>query len=261
MSNFTTIDYQVSDYIATLTLNRPERFNAFNTPMNAEVIEAIKQAKRSDEVRVVIITGSGEKAFCSGQDLKEVAGQTRSLGQSVAERYSPMIKAIMTLEKPVIAQVNGVAAGAGASFALACDLVIAADTASFVFAFVNIGLVLDSGASFTLPRFVGRQKAFELATLGDKVTAQQALELGMVNQVVPFAELATATRVLAQRYTEKPPLAVGLMKRMLQRSSYSSLDQMLELEMYCQEIAGNSDDYKEGVAAFVEKRSPQFKGR
>jgi 2-(1,2-epoxy-1,2-dihydrophenyl)acetyl-CoA isomerase len=219
----------------------------------------LKEARRDPAVRAIVLTGAG-KAFCSGQDLKDIQGKKRSLGESVDKRYNPMIRLITGTEKPFICRMNGVAAGAGASMALACDYVVAVDTASMVWAFANIGLVPDSGSSFFLPRLVGRQKAFELATLGEKVSAAQALELGLVNKVVPAEELDAAVHAIAQRYAQAPTKAIGLIKRMLHRSFESSLDDMLEMEKFGQEIAGRTDDYQEGVNAFVEKRKPVYQG-
>lgn len=252
--------YEVQDGICTITLNRPDRYNAFNNDLSFQFIDALKAARKDPEVRVVVLTGAG-KAFCSGQDLKDVAGKTRSLGESVEKRYNPMTRLITGIEKPFICRMNGVAAGAGASMALACDYVVASDKASMVWAFANIGLVPDSGSSFFLPRLVGRQKAFELCTLGEKISAQTAHELGLVNQVVAPEELDTAVRSVAERYAKAPTKAIGLIKRMLNRSFNSSLDEMLEMEKHGQEIAGRTEDYKEGVAAFVEKRKPVYKGR
>lgn len=259
---YNTLEFSVENGAATIALNRPDRYNAINTEMSFELIDALKKCKKDAEVRVVVLTGAGEKAFCSGQDLKDVQGSdTRSLGDSVEKRYNPVLRLIAQTEKPFIARVNGVAAGAGAGLALACDLSVASDTASFVFAFVNIGLVLDTGTSYTLPRLVNKKKAFELATLGEKISAAEALDLGMINRVVPPQELDGVVSDLARKYAEKPPVALGLIKRMLNRSIYSSLDEMLETEMYCQEMAGRSEDYKEGVNAFVEKRKPVFRGK
>jgi 2-(1,2-epoxy-1,2-dihydrophenyl)acetyl-CoA isomerase len=258
---YNSLLFEVQERIATITLNRPERYNAFNNELSFELIDALKKCDKDAAIRVVVITGAGDKAFCSGQDLKDVAGVERSLGDSVNRRYNPMTRAIINMEKPVIARVNGVAAGAGAGIVLAADVAIAADTASLLFAFVNIGLVLDSGSSFTLPRLTGRKKAFELATLGERISAQEALELGLVNRVVPAAELDAVTREWAVKYSEKAPKSLALIKRMLNRSHHSSLEHMLEMEMYCQEIAGNSGDYLEGVMAFTQKRKPNFTGK
>jgi 2-(1,2-epoxy-1,2-dihydrophenyl)acetyl-CoA isomerase len=257
---FNTLVYEIVSGVAAIKFNRPEVYNAFNNEMSFEFIDALKKARNDKEVRVIIITGEG-KAFCSGQDLKDVKGVSRSLGESVAKRYNPMTDLIMNIEKPVIAKVNGVAAGAGAGIVLAADVAIAAESASLVFAFANIGLVLDSGSSYNLPRLVGKRKAFELATLGDKISAAAAQELGLINQVVAADKLDETVLQLAQRYQEKSPLSIGLIKRMLNRSFQSSLQEMLEMEMYCQEIAGNSDDYKEGVMAFIEKRKPRYTGK
>jgi 2-(1,2-epoxy-1,2-dihydrophenyl)acetyl-CoA isomerase len=256
---YQTIEYQVADKICTLTLNRPDRFNAFNEEMSKEFMEALKAAEKDPEVRVIILTGAG-KAFCSGQDLKDIAGQKRSLADSIERRYNPMIKKVTGIEKPIICKLNGIGAGAGASLALACDMIIASEDSALLEAFVNIGLVPDSGSSYFLPRLVGRQKAFEIAALGDKISAVQAAQLGLVNQVVPATELDAKTLEIAQRFATGATKAIGMIKRMLNRSFESSLDEMLEQEKYCQEIAGNSKDYQEGVTAFTEKRKPNFTG-
>ena len=252
--------YELKDGIATITLNRPDTYNAFNNDLSFQFIDALKQTRKDPNVRVVVITGAG-KAFCSGQDLKDVKGKKRSLGESVEKRYNPMVKLITGIEKPFICRMNGVAAGAGASIALACDYTIASEKAKMVWAFANIGLVLDSGSSYFLPRLVGRQKAFELATLGEKITAAQALDLGLVNQVVAPEELDDAVHAIASRYAKAPTKAIGLIKRMLTRSFNSSIGEMLEMEKHGQEIAGRTEDYQEGVAAFNEKRTPVYKGK
>jgi 2-(1,2-epoxy-1,2-dihydrophenyl)acetyl-CoA isomerase len=255
-----TILSHTQDHVCTLTLNRPDTYNAFNEQMSREFIEALKQCARDPEIRAVVITGAG-KAFCSGQDLKDVQGQRRSLGESVERRYNPMIRLIRQTEKPFICRLNGVAAGAGASLALACDYVLAAESARLVWAFAGIGLVLDSGSSWFLPRMAGHRRAFELATLGEKISAQQALDFGLVNCVVAYEDLDMHTQQIAARYAQAAPRSIALIKRMLNRSFESSLDEMLEQEKYCQEIAGSTEDYQEGVRAFVEKRPPQFQGR
>ncbi len=258
--SYETILFEVKDGVANLTLNRPDVFNAFNEQLSNDVNEALKKTSRDKSIRVLVITGAG-KAFCSGQDLKAIAGsQNRSLSESLYKRYNPMIKAIRSLNIPVICKLNGVAAGAGCSLALACDMIIASENASLIEVFVNVGLVLDSGSSYFLPRLVGSARAFELASLGSKVSAQQAADWGMINKVVKPEELDEAVNALALQYSLAPTKAIGLMKKMLNKSFTSDLDTMLEYEAYCQEIAGRSNDYKEGVAAFNEKRKPAFKG-
>ncbi|MCB0738123.1 MAG: enoyl-CoA hydratase/isomerase family protein [Bacteroidetes bacterium] len=260
MSEFNAIKYHVANGVATISLNRPDRFNAFNNEQSFELQDALKLVKRDNDVRVVVLTGEG-KAFCSGQDLKDIAGsKNRSLSDSLYKRYNPIIKAMRDLPKPIIGRINGVAAGAGCSLALACDFVVAAENASFIEVFINVGLVLDSGSSYFLPRLVGSNRAFELATMGNKVSANQALEWGMINRVAFVDELDAEVEKVVNYYKSAPTKAIGLMKRMLNKSFHSDLDEMLQYEAYCQEIAGNSQDYKEGVAAFNEKRKPEFKG-
>lgn len=252
--------YDVQDGVATITLNRPDVFNAFNDQQSYDLQDALKQVARDEGVRVVVLTGAG-KAFCSGQDLKAIANSSkRELSESLEKRYNPIIRSMRGLSKPIICRMNGVAAGAGCSLALACDLIVASTAASMIEVFVNIGLVLDSGSSYFLPRLVGSLKAFELSTLGSKVSAEEALQLGMVNKVVAPEELDGAVAELAARYATAPTKAIGMMKQMLNKSFNSTLDEMLEYEAYCQRIAGYSEDYAEGVKAFNEKRKPNFKG-
>jgi len=259
--SYETILFDVKEGVASLTLNRPDVFNAFNEQLSADVNDALKKVSKDKSIRVLVISGAG-KAFCSGQDLKAIAGsKNRSLSDSLYKRYNPMIKAIRNLPIPVICKLNGVAAGAGCSLALACDMIIAAENASLIEVFVNVGLVLDSGSSYFLPRLLGSARAFELATLGSKVTAQQAADWGMVNRVVKLEDLEDEVNRLAIHFASAPTKAIGLMKKMLQKSYTSDLDTMLEYEAYCQEIAGRSEDYKEGVSAFNEKRKPTFKGQ
>lgn len=253
--------FEKKDNVTTITLNRPDVFNAFNDEQSYELQDALKQAKRDPETRVVVLTGAG-KAFCSGQDLKAIAGaEKRSFIDSLHKRYNPIIREMRNMPKPIICKLNGVAAGAGCSLALASDFIIASEQASLIEVFINVGLVLDSGSSFFLPRLVGSARAFELSTMGSKVTAKQALEWGMINRCVPAEQLDEETVKIVEYYANAPTKAIGLMKKMLNKSFNSDLETMLEYEAYCQETAGSSFDNKEGVAAFNEKRKPQFKGQ
>lgn len=257
---FKTLLYEVRDGVATITLNRPEVYNACNNELTFELQDAIKEAAKDNLVRVVVFTGSG-KAFCSGQDLKDAASQgVRSYMDSVFKRYNPIIRGLRNLPKPVICRLNGVAAGAGCSLALACDIIIAAETASLTEAFISIGLVTDSGSSYFLPRLIGYSKAFEMATMPRKIPAQEAFTMGLVNRVVPAKQLDAAVKEATDYYANAPTKAIGLMKKMLNRSFNSDLETILEMEAYSQEIAGNTKDHKEGVMAFIEKRKPVFKG-
>ena len=202
--SFETIIYEVNSGVATLTLNRPEVFNAFNEQLSAEVNEALKLSAKDKSIRVLVITGSG-KAFCSGQDLKAIAGsKERSLSESLHKRYNPMIKAIKSLPVPVICRLNGVAAGAGCSLALACDIIVASEEATLIEVFVHVGLVLDSGSSYFLPRLIGSARAFELATMGSKVSAKQAFEWGMINRVVKSEDLDIEVATLTHYYAMPP---------------------------------------------------------
>lgn len=255
------LKYTLESGVATITLNRPDVYNALNDEITYELQDAFKKVSRDNEARVVVLTGEG-KAFCSGQDLKASSGQEkRSFIDSLHKRYNPIIRAMRNLPKPIICRLNGVAAGAGCSIALACDLIVAAEEAMMTEVFVNIGLVLDSGSSYFLPRLVGSAKAFELSTMGSRIKGKQALELGLVNKVAPLAELDDAVKSYTDYYAKAPTKAIGLMKAMLNKAGNASLNDMLEYEAFCQEIAGSSEDYNEGVAAFLEKRKPEFKGR
>ncbi len=259
--DFNSIKYEKNGGRLVITLNRPDVFNAFNDEQSYELQDALKLAKRDKEVRVVVLTGAG-KAFCSGQDLKAISGaKNRSLSDSLYKRYNPIIKAMRNLPKPLICRLNGVAAGAGCSLALACDMIVASERAKLIEVFVNVGLVLDSGSSYFLPRLVGSARAFELSTMGSKVSAQQAYEWGMVNRVCTEEELDNEVEKMVSYYENAPTKAIALMKQMLNKSGTSTLEEMLQYEAYCQEIAGNSADYREGVTAFNEKRRPEFKGQ
>ncbi|NNC94839.1 MAG: 2-(1,2-epoxy-1,2-dihydrophenyl)acetyl-CoA isomerase [Chitinophagales bacterium] len=257
---FNTLIYDVKDKICTITLDRPEVFNAFNDQMSFELQDALKKAKKDEGIRVLVITGAG-KAFCSGQDLKDFqSNNKKSFAESLYQRYNPIIRGVRQMPKPVICRLNGVAAGAGCSLALACDMIIASSKANLIEVFVNVGLVLDSGSSFFLPSLVGYNKAFEIATMGNKVSAEEAKSLGIINYVTSPEELDEKVNSIAGYYANAPTKAIAMMKKMLNKALGSDLDTMLEYEAFCQEIAGRSMDYKEGLKAFLEKRKPEFSG-
>jgi 2-(1,2-epoxy-1,2-dihydrophenyl)acetyl-CoA isomerase len=250
--------------VATITLNRPDVLNSFHTPMSAEVQAALAVAADDPAVRAVLLTGAG-RGFCAGQDLAEVtvpAGHhPADFAAHVRTVYNPIVRAVRTMEKPVVCAVNGVAAGAGANLALACDFVLAATTASFIQAFSRIGLVPDTGGSYFLPRLVGMARATAMMMLAEKVTAQQALDLGMIYRVCEPDQLAGEARALAASLAGQATRGLGLTKRLLNAAAGNSLEQQLELEADLQGEAGLSADYAEGVAAFREKRAPRFEGR
>jgi 2-(1,2-epoxy-1,2-dihydrophenyl)acetyl-CoA isomerase len=259
---YSTLNLDVQNNIATITLNRSDVYNAFNDALSYELQDALKQTERDASVRAIVLTGAG-KAFSSGQDLKaslETTGK-RNLGESLHKRYNPIIRAIRNMPKPVICKLNGVAAGAGCSLALACDVIIASEQASMIEIFINIALVLDSGSSYFLPRTVGYHRAFELATKATKLTAAEALQMGLVNKVVKPEELDAAVQAEAEFYANAPTKAIALMKKMLTKGMTEGLDAVLDYEAYCQEIAGNTEDNAEGVQAFLEKRKPEFRGK
>lgn len=259
--DFKTLRYAVENGVATITLNRPDVYNALNDEITYELQDALKAVAKDAAVRVVVLTGAG-KAFCSGQDLKaSAAAPNRSFQESLHKRYNPIIRAMRQLPKPIVCRLNGVAAGAGCSLALACDVVVAAEDAVLTEVFINIGLVPDSGSSYFLPRLVGLAKAFELCTLGSKVKATEAAAWGLINRAVPADQLDDAIKTYTEYYATAPTKAIGLIKKMLQRSATATLDDMLEYEAYCQEIAGGTTDHKEGVQAFLEKRKPAFAGK
>ncbi len=264
MTEYETIEVQTTDRVRTITMNRPEVYNALNDTLTYELQDALKHAGRDNDVRVVILTGAG-KAFCSGQDLgdlkqKYVPGYVPHLGEDLRKRYNPIVKRIRQMPKPVLAAVNGVAAGAGMSFALACDIRIASSRASFIEVFFNVGLIPDSGSTFTLPRLVGMAKAMELCFTGDKVSAEEALRIGLVNKVVPADDLIEETKKLAGKLAALPARGIALTKRLINQSYDNDLDAQLEAEAFAQETAALTQDHYEGVIAFIEKRRPQFKG-
>lgn len=260
MPAYETILYDKSAAVATITLNRPDRYNALTETMHRELGAAFKEAAGDSEVRAVILTGSG-KAFCSGQDLKEIKDQPgRDLGDSLRKNYNPNILRIRRLEKPVLCALNGVAAGAGMSLSLACDMIIAGESAVMIQSFINVGLVPDSGSTWFLAQSLGYHRAFEITTSGRKLDAKEMKDLGLVYEVVRDSEVLRRTRELAAQYAQAPTKAIGLIKRGLSRMFTADLEKALEYEAYLQEIAGQSADYVEGVLAFNEKRKPNFRG-
>jgi 2-(1,2-epoxy-1,2-dihydrophenyl)acetyl-CoA isomerase len=261
---YETLLSETVDGVLTLTLNRPDVLNAVTDTMLKELQGAFRDAERDASVRCIVLTGAG-RGFCAGQDLNmrgEAAdGPRPSVGDHLRHGYNPLVQRIRTIEKPVIAAVNGVAAGAGANLALACDIRIASETASFVQAFVKIGLVPDSGGTLFLPLLVGMAKAAELAFTGDRINAEEALRLGLVNQVVPADAFGEMTRALATRLAALPTRAIGLTKRAFNRAMMPHLDEILAYEADIQTIASRTQDNKEGIAAFLEKRPPVFTGQ
>jgi 2-(1,2-epoxy-1,2-dihydrophenyl)acetyl-CoA isomerase len=258
--SFQYLKFEASNGVAAITLNRPEVYNALNDEITFELQDAFKAVGKDENVRVVVLTGEG-KAFCAGQDLKAGGQAKRSFLASLQKRYNPLILGMRNLPKPILCKLNGVAAGAGCSIALACDIIVAAEEASLIEIFINIGLVPDSGSSYFLPRMVGMAKAFELCSTGKKISGQEAFELGLVNKVVRLQELNEAVKNYTDYFSQAPTRAIGLIKKMLNKSSTSTLEEMLEYEAYLQEIAGATDDHQEGVKAFLEKRKPFFLGK
>jgi len=251
---------EVADRIATITLDRPDALNALTVGMKGELLAAFRAVARDRAVRAVVLTGAG-RAFCAGQDLKErLEPDATPLAVEVRERYNPIIRAMRDLDQPIVGAINGVAAGAGASLAFACDLRVAAETATFALAFGRIGLVPDSGATWFLPRLVGPAKAAELALLAEPLTAADAEHSGLVARVVPVADVVTEARAMALRLAGLAPRALALTKHALDRSWGQDLAASLDDEAHLQGIAGATADHAEGLAAFVEKRPPRFTG-
>jgi 2-(1,2-epoxy-1,2-dihydrophenyl)acetyl-CoA isomerase len=256
---YETIFYEVRDQVAWLTLNRPDKLNAFTEQMNKEIIHVLKKVSSDEEVRCIVITGAG-RAFCSGEDLGSVT-EDLDHGEVLRTRYAPMMKLLYRLEKPVVAAVNGVAAGAGMSLALACDFRLALEKASFVEAFIHVGLIPDAGNLYYLPRLVGHAKALELAVFGEKITARDAKEIGLVTNVIPEDSWDEEVQHFAKRLACLPTKAIGLIKRCLRESWHHTFEDYLEKEVYSQRIAGLTDDHREGVRAFFEKRKAIFNGK
>ncbi len=248
--------------VAYLTLNRPKVYNSFDREMAFALKAELINCAEDDRIRAVVITGAG-KAFCAGQDLNEAIDPDNGLdlGTIIKEHYNPLVQMIAGLRKPVIAAVNGIAAGAGANLALACDFVIASQNASFLQAFAHIGLIPDTGGTYYLPRLVGHAKATELMMLGEKLPAEEAQRIGMIYKAVPHEEFESAYKALAVRLANMPTEGLALTKELLQQSAKNQLHEQLEAELAFQVAAGGTHDYQEGVNAFLEKRKANFKGK
>lgn len=253
---------KIENQVATITLNRPEVFNSFNREMALLLQKTLDDCEKNEAVRAILITGNG-KAFCAGQDLKEVTSAELNPGFKaiLEEHYNPIISRIRNIEKPIIAAVNGVAAGAGANIALACDAVLASENASFIQAFSKIGLIPDSGGTFFLPRLIGFQKASALMMLGDKVSAEEAEKMGMIYKVFPLENFISEAEKIATTLAQMPTKALGMTKKSLNQSLGNSLENQLNLESKYQIECAQSEDYSEGVNAFMEKRKPNFIGK
>lgn len=261
--DFETITYSAENGVARLTLNRPERLNSFTIQMHEEVRKALDLLSADESIRTLLITGTG-RGFCAGQDLSDRAvapgGDSIDLGESVEKRYNPLIRTLTSLPMPVVCAVNGVAAGAGASIAFACDMVIAAKSAKFIMSFANIGLVPDSGGSWVIPRLVGQARALSMALTGDPVSAEQAADWGLIWKTAEDEELISEANALAEKFASAPTRGLAETKNLIRTAFTRSLPDQLNLERDKMQELGRSQDYKEGVDAFMNKRKPTFKG-
>ena len=251
--------YSVTEGVAMIRLNRPDKLNSFDRAMSLEVIHALDTARDDRNVRALLVTGEG-RAFSAGQDLAEAIAPGTRMADILNTQYNPIIRRIRVLPKPVVAAVNGVAAGAAANIAFACDLALAAENASFIQSFIHNGLIPDSGGTWTLPRLVGMQRAFGQMILAPKVSAAQAEAQGLIWRAVPDSELLNEATALAQKLAAMPTKAIALTKEAMNRGLGNSLDAQLDVENELQTIAGGTHDYREGVQAFLEKRKPVYKG-
>ncbi len=253
--------FQIANGIASITLNRPDVYNSFNAPMAKAFQLRLDECKANTEVRCIVVSGAG-KAFCAGQDLQEAIDPAGpGITHIVDQHYNPIIRRLRNIEKPIVAAVNGVAAGAGANIALACDIVVAKSSASFIQAFSKIGLIPDSGGTYTLPRIIGLQRATALAMLGDKLSAADAQQMGLIYQCVEDDAFDDSVAKLAAKLANMPTKGLGLTKRAFNASLNNTLEEQLDLERELQTAAAQTHDYQEGVQAFLEKRKPEFSGK
>jgi 2-(1,2-epoxy-1,2-dihydrophenyl)acetyl-CoA isomerase len=258
---YQSIIFQNTDGVARITLNRPQVHHALNPEILTELLDAFGAAGADDSVRVIVLSASGDKAFCSGADLKAATGTGKSVGELLTAYYNPLILAIRNIAKPVVCKLNGLAAGAGASLALACDVIIASENAYLCQIFVRIGLMPDAGATFFLPRLIGMAKAFELASTGRNVYAPEAAQIGMINRSVPENELDSAIEETVAYYRNAPTKAIGTMKALLNQSYQSELHEILELEALNQNALSKTEDAAEGIMSFIQKRKPDYQGK